>query len=48
MMDENYHLYKDKWIGDLEKIVILNEERRKNLNLPPLKPIDYNTIDKVA
>jgi len=48
MLDEQYHLYKDKRLGELENIVIINEERRKNLSLPPLKPIDYNTIDKAA
>lgn len=48
MLDEQYHLYWDKWLGELQSIVIMNEERWKNLSLPPLKSIDYNTIDKAA
>jgi hypothetical protein len=46
MLDDQYHLYEHKKLGSLENIVIMNEVRRKTLQLPPLKPIDYDCIDK--
>jgi hypothetical protein len=31
-----------------KNLAALNEERRRRMGLPPLKPIDYNCIDRAA